>query len=360
MAALKGWWARLQRTPVWRAWKRYGDARGNLLAGGVTYFAFFSLFPALALAFTIFGVVLQDIEELLEEIRTYLNGLLPGFIKDGDSGLIPLDAPTGATLSWTGAVGLLGLLWAGLGWLGALRDGIRAIVGAAGEPGNVLTNKLRDLAVLALLGVAIAASALVTMVAGAAVGWVADLVGLGGQSWLLKTVSVLVGVLLDGAIVLVMLRLLSGVAIPWVGLRNGALVGGIGLTVLKLLGTSLLGAMNNPLYASIALVVGLLVWLNFMSRVVLLSSAYAAGWLPEDASVPLTEGVQHKLVEGPVPPPEASRTTRSVSVVDRAAVDQRAEDRANLTLGALAGAGVTAVLAGLMAGRRGLRRRRLR
>ena len=59
MSSLKKLWARLQRTRAWQAWERYGDARGNLLAGGVTYFAFFSLFPALALAFTLFGIVLQ-------------------------------------------------------------------------------------------------------------------------------------------------------------------------------------------------------------------------------------------------------------------------------------------------------------
>ena len=69
MDRVKALWARIQRTPGWRAWQRYGDARGNLLAGGVTYFAFFSIFPAVALAFTIFGLVLQDQPGLLEEIK---------------------------------------------------------------------------------------------------------------------------------------------------------------------------------------------------------------------------------------------------------------------------------------------------
>ena len=31
MQTLKQWWARFQTTSAWRAWKRYGDARGNLL-----------------------------------------------------------------------------------------------------------------------------------------------------------------------------------------------------------------------------------------------------------------------------------------------------------------------------------------
>ncbi len=36
----------LRRTLPWRAWARYNAVRGNVLAGGVAYFAFFSLFPA--------------------------------------------------------------------------------------------------------------------------------------------------------------------------------------------------------------------------------------------------------------------------------------------------------------------------
>ena len=47
MDRLKAWWSRFQDTPLWQAWKRYGDNRGSLLAGGVGYFAFFSLIPAL-------------------------------------------------------------------------------------------------------------------------------------------------------------------------------------------------------------------------------------------------------------------------------------------------------------------------
>lgn len=281
MTRLKGLLARLQRSQPWRAWTRYQDARGDLLAGGVAYYAFFSIFPAIALAFTVFGIVLRDRPELLAEISRAIDEVLPGFVKHGDSGIIPIEAPSATALSWTGAIGVLGLLWAGLGWLGALRTGIRAIFGVSGNPGNVVTAKLRDLGVLAILGLGIVVSAVVTGVAGTAAQWVAGLVGLGDAGWVLKLFSIVVGVVLDAAIILVMLRLLSGVEVPWRGLWQGALVGGLGLTVLKVAGTSLLGAMNNPLFASIALVVGLLVWLNLMSRVVLVAAAWAANDLAE-------------------------------------------------------------------------------
>ena len=345
MDRVKELWRRIQRTRLWHAWKRYGDARGNLLAGGVTYFAFFSVFPAVALAFTIFGVLLQGNPQWLEQIKDYLNDTLPGFIQDGDNGgLIPLETPSGNTLTVTGLIGLAGLLWAGLGWLGALRDGIRAIFGAEGAPGNFLMAKLRDLGVLVILGVAIVVSAAVTGVAGAATSWIAGHIGLGGQAWLLSLIAFAVGAVLDGLVVLVMLRLLSGVDVPWHGLVGGAVVGGVGLTLLKVLGTTLIaGTTSNPLFTSIALVVGLLAWLNFMSRVVLLAAAWSANSLEPDAVADLTEGQRAKLLEGPMRPelanvpPESSPVTRHADRVV-APTAKRSDDRLNLARGAALGA----------------------
>ncbi len=281
MSTLTRWLHRVQQTRAGRAWSRFGEARGNLLAGGVAYFAFFSVFPAVALAFTAFGVLLRGHPEWLAQVTDYLDQTLPGFVKHGDSGLIPLGIPSGGALGSVGVIGTIALLWSGLGWLGALRGGIRAVFGVVGPPGNAVKAKLRDLGVLVLLGVGIAVSAAASAVAGAAAGWLAERIGLGAHSWPLTVVGVVVSAALDGLLVLVMLRVLSGVAVPRAGLRDSAIVGGVGLTVLKVAGTSLIGgALGNPLFASIALVVGLLAWLNLMSRVVLLAAAWAAGYLP--------------------------------------------------------------------------------
>lgn len=384
MDRLKGLWASVQRTRLWHAWKRYGDSRGNLLAGGIAYFAFFSLFPVMALAFTVFGVLLQDNPQWMDQIRDYLNTTLPGFIKDGDKGLIPLEAPGDTALTVTGLVGLAGLLYAGLGWLGALRDGIRTVFGAEGAPGNAVTAKLRDLGVLVLLGLAIVVSAAVTGVASALTGWIAEAIGLGGQDWLLRAIALVIGAVLDGLVVLVMLRLLSGVDVPWRGLVGGAVVGGIGLTLLKLLGTTLIaGTTENPLFASIALVVGLLAWLNFMSRIVLLAAAWSANSLDAASLADLSDGQRTKLAEGPevpvsaaldptvpdpvwlgVPPEERGATGRSATGrsargrgeagtedgtgrhTDRVVAPRakRADDRINLALGAALGASAAAGL----------------
>ena len=81
MERLKGLWANFSTTHLWRAWSRYSEARGGLLAGGVTYFAFFSLFPVIALAFTVFGLVLRDRPALLGQIREAIDKQLPGFVQ---------------------------------------------------------------------------------------------------------------------------------------------------------------------------------------------------------------------------------------------------------------------------------------
>ena len=359
MRTLKAWWARIQATQAWRAWKRYGDHRGNLLAGGVGYFAFFSVFPAVLLAFTIFGIVLRNQPQLLAETKDAINDLLPGFVKTKDqpNGIINVNAPTGATLSIGGVVSVVGLVLAGTGWLSALRDGMRVIFGVPGAPGNVVLAKLRDLGVLLLLGVGILLSAGVGVVAGAAASWLADLVGLGNQGWILTVVAFVVGVGLDGLLVGIMLRILSGVDLPWTAVRNGAIFGGVGLTLLKKFGTVLLASTtHNKLYFGFALVVGLLVWLNFMSRVILISAAWAANDLDTVNTPGLTAGQAHKLVEGPEP--LGLGTVRERTDAGLPTFGQRAADRTSVAAGAVLGAVGAIALGAVGRGIRGLVRRR--
>ena len=360
MQTLKGWWARIQATPAWRAWKRYGDHRGNLIAGGVGYFAFFSVFPAVLLAFTVFGILLRSQPQLLADTKDAINNLLPGFVKTPSqpNGVINVSVPTGAALSVQGVISVVGLVLAGTGWLGALREGIRAIFGVEGSPGNVVLAKLRDLGVLLLLGVAILLSAAVGAVAGSTASWVADLVGLGGQKWVLSVVAFVVGVVLDGAIVAVMLRILSGIPLPWQAVRHGAIFGGIGLTVLKTFGTLLIASTTgNKLYLGFALVVGLLVWLNFMSRVILISAAWAANDLDTGAAAPgLSAGQVDKLVEGP--DTEALVTIRERTDAGLPTFGQRAADRTSVAAGAVLGAVGAVALGTIGRGIRSLVRRR--
>ena len=117
-------------------------------------------------------------------------------------------------------------------------------------------------------------------------------------------------------------------------LRSAALFGGIALTLLKKFGTILLaGTMDNPLFASFVLVVGLLVWLNLMSRIVLISAAWAANDL--DVSHPLddlSEAQRHKLVEGPEPAPLTAQARIDAGLPT---FGQHVSDRTALAAGAV-------------------------
>ncbi|MEO6144519.1 MAG: YihY/virulence factor BrkB family protein, partial [Dermatophilaceae bacterium] len=271
--------ARFRASKPWRAWKRYGEARGNILAAGVGYFAFFSIFPAVALAFSVFGFVLRGHSELLASIADSLNANLPGFVKDAQhpEGLIPIEAPRAAALTITGVIAFVSLVLAGMGWLGAVREGIRAVFGVQGSAGNLITTKLRDLGVLFTLGLGIALSAVLTSVIGVAAGWIADRIGLSGQGWILVLAGFAVSVLADTGLMMLLLRVLSGVPVHSRDLVQGALLGGLGFSLLKLSASTLLPRVtSNPLFASIAIVIGLLFWLNLIARLTLISAAWAA------------------------------------------------------------------------------------
>ena len=88
-----------------------------------------------------------------------------------------------AAKAGAGLLGLLGLLYAGLGWLDALRDGLRRVFGTLDEPLPFLKKKLVDIVVLLLLGAALLASLIVSSLATSATEYVLDLVGLRGLAW---------------------------------------------------------------------------------------------------------------------------------------------------------------------------------
>ncbi|SES42003.1 membrane protein [Pedococcus cremeus] len=358
MTTLRRWWAAAQRTRLYGAWKRYGDSRGSVLAGGVGYFAFFSIFPAVLLAFTVFGLVLRDQPQLLEEAKNAVNDLVPGFVKsqDNPNGVIDVTAPTRAALTVSGVLSVVGLVFAGVGWLGAMRDAIRAIFGVPGPTANAVVVKARDLGVMLVLGLGIVLSGVVGAVTGAVSAWVAGHVGLGGQGWVLTASSVVLGVVLDAVLVGFLVRVESGVEVPWRVLRTAALIGGVGLTALKKFGTVLLsGTLHNPLYASFALVVGLLLWLNLMSRVILVAAAWAANDLDLSTGTgTLSPGQREKLLEGPAPVPATARDRLQEGLP---VLGQPATARTAMLAGAVLGAVGAAMLGAVLRGIRGLARR---
>lgn len=328
---------RLKASRPYTAWKRYGDANGDLLAAGVGYFAFFSVFPALALAFAAFGFVLRGRPELLDSIAEYLNGVLPGMVRTADNpeGVIGLTTPQTSTLTITSVISVATLLMSGLGWIGALRSGIRGIFGVGAPQGNAITSRLRDVGVLLSLGVGIAASAILTSVVGGLAAQLAGWIGAGVTEGAVAVVGLLLGVAFDFVLMAFLLRLLAGVSLSLRQVRDAALVGAVVLTLLKYFGGLLIArATSNPLLGAVVVAVGLLFWLNLMSRVTLLSAAWAANdaGVVTPGALPSRGAAVERAYVAPAPAtPYAAgpgaRATRS-----------RAVDRVSLAAGAVLGA----------------------
>ncbi len=129
---------------MWRAWERYGDRRGNRLAGATTFFGFLSMFPLIVLAAAITGLLLATTR--WRSSRRPCSSNLPGI---GDQ--IDLDSLI-ANAGTIGLISAVALLFTGLGWIDSMRASIRSMHELDDQPGNMVQAKLVDLGALVGLG----------------------------------------------------------------------------------------------------------------------------------------------------------------------------------------------------------------
>ncbi|WP_433222770.1 YihY/virulence factor BrkB family protein [Microtetraspora malaysiensis] len=277
------WFDHLVRTA-----HRYEVQSGSRLAGSLTYFAFLSFFPLVALAFALLGFVLAARPDARTALTDAINHQLPGLADRLEISRIA-DARAGA-----GVFGLVGLLYAGLGAVDALRFALREIWMSCEPPLNFLRAKLRDLVALLLTGVTLLVSAAIGAFAVGATSTVAGWLGLGGSEpvgvavWL---AGFLAGLVADLVLFLIIFAWLARAPQPFRVVLGGALLGAFVFGVLKQLATLILShTLTNPVYGTFAVVVGMLVWINLSARVVLYAAAWTAtsgmGPPPEPTPVP--------------------------------------------------------------------------
>jgi membrane protein len=350
MSRVRALVARAKGTHAYRAWDRYTGARGDVLAGGVAYLAFFSIIPALILGFTVFGFVLRGQPDLFDRVVSAISDTLPGIVKDAGhpDGLIDASSPpTPNALTIAGAVSLVTLLLSGLGWLAALRQSVRAVFGRPKFTAGLLRGKLRDLLVMVTLGLAFVLSGVLSTGVSSAARWLLEQLEIGTGSFLggvlLRAAAVLVVFGIDVLLMLIVFRLLSGVRLPREDLVQGAVVGALGLGVLKLAsGLLLAGAAKKPVIGAFAVIVGLLVLLNLISRVMLLAAAWAATMAQDRGRLDPAGEAPSTGATPPLGPREAVLPT----------FGQRSADRTTLAAGAALGLGAALVVT---TARRGVR-----
>lgn len=266
-----------------RVFLHYSGNRGPLLAGGLSYQSIFAVFAGIWVGFAVAGLLLQSQSALRGAFFELINSYVPGLISTGGhkGAIDPRLLLQPRTLSWTGAIALVGLLFTALGWLSSCRDAVRALFDLPGEALNFLLLKLKDLGLAVGFGTALIVSAVLSIFSTQALGFGLALLGLSEHSPIAvalgRGIGLLLMLILDTAVLAALFRLLSGLAIPARQLVVGSLLGAVGLGVLKVLGNSLLGgASKNPLLASFAVIIGLLIWFNLVCQVILLAAAWIA------------------------------------------------------------------------------------
>jgi membrane protein len=261
----RGWWQVTRR-----AFRESSEDHVPMLAGGVAFFAFLAVFPALIAALTIYGLVAEPAQVAAQVEQ--LSGMLPRETQPLIAGqLDAVVASSGGALGVSLVVSLLAALWAASSGTGNLMQAINLAYDEDESRGFL---RLRGTALLLTLGAIV--FVLVALALVAVVPPVLDALPLGTVGTVLAQVlrwALLLAVVI-GALAVVY-RIAPDRDAPrlrWVS--TGALVAAalwIAGSVLFSLYVDNFGSYNKT-YGALAGVVVLLLWLYLTSYIVLLGA----------------------------------------------------------------------------------------
>jgi membrane protein len=261
---------------AYRSVRHYSRVNGSGLAGSVTYYAFLSFFPILAIGFFMVGYVSRLYPSARDNLERGVSTLLPHLLGSGP-GEIRLSTFQNAA-GTAGLLGLVGLMYTGLSWLTGMRRALETTFEMPrSEYPSFVVGKLRDLAFLAVVGLSLVLSIAVTGVVTGSSTWLLDLVDLGhGLGWTVHVLGALVGTVTNVLLFYTLFRLVARPELPTRALLHGALVGAVGFEILKLGSTLLLvSARGKPAFQAFGIALIVLIWINYFSRVVMLAASWA-------------------------------------------------------------------------------------
>ncbi len=229
---------------------RYSELNGNYLAAAVTLAGFLSLFPLLLVAFAVLGFISVGQTELANDVisRLGLTGDAAQFVSD-------LINQTERSRRVASVVGVAGLVWSGLVLIATVQYILNTVWQVQGRG---LRDKLFGLGWLAgagalfILSFGVTAAAHVLPSALAPLGPVAA-IGVDVILWLWT------------------MKVLTHRNIGWRPYLPGAVVGALGLGVLKAVGAIYVPRAvesASALYGSLGVIFAILAWLLFFGRLV--------------------------------------------------------------------------------------------
>ncbi|MGP3982039.1 YihY/virulence factor BrkB family protein [Streptomyces sp. KR80] len=287
---------RLMRTHAWRAYERLDAVHWTRLAAAITFLSFVALFPLITVGAAIGAALLSDRQRT--KIQDELVEQVPGISDQLDIDRLVANAGT------VGIIGGVLLLFTGVSWVGSLRECLRAVWEKEESPGNPLLLKAKDAAVLVGLGVTglVAFGGSVFAVSG--VGRLAEALGLaegGASTVLLFLVGVAIALLADFLLLVYVLTRLPQVHPDRRAVVVAGLIGAIGFELLKILLSSYLqGVAARSMYGAFGVPIALMLWINFMAKLLLYCAAWTATQRSSEAEADVSPG------NGGAPAPEAA------------------------------------------------------
>jgi membrane protein len=237
-----------------RTQERMGEVNGNQLASSVTLSAFLALFPLLLVAIAVVGFVSSNDPTLGTDLVKNLG--LTGNAADTMTKAI---AQAEKSRKAASVIGFFGLLWSGLGLVGALQYAFNATWQVRGRG---LRDKLGGLVWLGGAFVIFAASFGITTVLNFLPGFLAPL-------------GILAGLAVNFALWLWAMKVLTNRDVGWKALVPGAVLGAVGFEILKAVGSIYvprLVASSQALYGTLGIVFATLAWLLFFGRLLVYAS----------------------------------------------------------------------------------------
>ena len=274
-----------------RGYQRYRATNGDHLAAAVTYFSFLAIFPLILLGVSVAAFVLVRQPEQIVELQRLIADNIPGELGQQVAESVNSVIENRRAI---GIIGLGGVALAGLGWIGNLRTALQIVWSSEKADEGAVKARLNDLLVLVGLGLGIVVSVLLTVGGTAATEALVELLGLDGvfgMGTLVRVIGILLALAADTLIFAWLFVRLPRRPVRYRTVLRGALFAAVGYEILKIVGTFFLTRVTgSPTYGVFASAIGLLIWINLVSRFLLFAAAWTATGkqpgAPEDGTDP--------------------------------------------------------------------------
>ena len=240
------------------------------LSAAISYYILLSLFPLTLAAVTILGYFSRS-QNISARVTQAIADVLPG------SGQVLSDAIQGVSRGgWSaaGAIAVVGLLWSGMGFFGAVRKSLNTAWGIK-QPRPFLRERLMEFIMMlglgALLIISFGLTAALKVIQAANISVFGHVLS-NGLFW--DAIVILTSVIITFVVFLLLYKFVPNTRVRWRHVWVGALVAAVLIEIAKNIFVWFVGhfATYNLVYGSLWTIVTLMVW-SYISAMILLFCA---------------------------------------------------------------------------------------